>query len=135
MEFLKSMLVSASGLRAQTQRMKVIAENLANASSTAKTADGDPYRRKVVTFSNELDRSLGATKVKVNKVGIDKSDFQLRYEPGHPGANADGYIKLPNVMPLIEMADMQEAQRTYEANLGIIEGAKSMLQRTIDLLR
>lgn len=135
MEFLKSMLVSASGLRAQTQRMKVIAENLANASSTAKTADGDPYRRKVVTFSNELDRSLGATKVKVNKIGTDKSEFQLRYEPGHPGANADGYIKLPNVMPLIEMADMQEAQRTYEANLGIIEGAKSMLQRTIDLLR
>ena len=135
MEFLKSMLVSASGLRAQTQRMKVIAENLANASSTAKTADGDPYRRKVVTFSNELDRSLGATKVKVNKIGTDRSEFQLRYEPGHPGANADGYIKLPNVMPLIEMADMQEAQRTYEANLGIIEGAKSMLQRTIDLLR
>jgi flagellar basal-body rod protein FlgC len=135
MEFLKSMMVSASGLRAQTQRMKVIAENLANASSTAKTADGDPYRRKVVTFSNELDRSLGATKVKVNKIGTDKSEFQLRYEPGHPGANADGYIKLPNVMPLIEMADMQEAHRTYEANLGIIEGAKSMLQRTIDLLR
>lgn len=135
MELIKSMLVSASGMRAQASRMKVIAENLANASSTAKTPDGDPYRRKTVSFRNELDRVAGVNKVAISKVGTDPSEFQLRYEPGHPGANPDGYVKLPNVQPLIEMADMQEAQRSYEANLSIIESAKSMLSRALDLLR
>jgi flagellar basal-body rod protein FlgC len=135
MDLIKSMFVSASGMKAQTSRMKVIAENLANAASTAKQPDGDPYRRKVIGFKNELDRQLGVNRVKVSDVGKDKSEFQLRYEPGHPGANADGYIKLPNVQPLIEIADMQEAQRSYEANLSIIESAKAMLSRTLDLLR
>ncbi len=135
MELIKSMLVSASGMRAQASRMKVIAENLANASSTAKTPDGDPYRRKTVSFRNELDRASGVSKVSVTKIGTDPSEFQLRYEPGHPGANPDGYIKLPNVQPLIELADMQEAQRSYEANLSIIDSAKAMLSRAIDLLR
>lgn len=135
MDLIKSMLVSASGMKAQTSRMKVISENLANANSTAKTADGDPYRRKTLSFKSEMDRALGISRVKVAGQGTDKSDFQLRYEPGHPGANADGYIKLPNVQPLIEVADMQEAQRSYEANLSIVDTAKAMLSRTIDLLK
>lgn len=135
MDLFKSMMVSASGMKAQATRMKVIAENLANASSTAKQPDGDPYRRKVVSFKNELDRQAGLSKIKVSGVGKDNSEFELRYEPGHPGANSDGYIKLPNVQPLIEVADMQEAQRSYEANLSIIESAKTMLSRTLDLLR
>ena len=135
MDLIKSMLVSASGMKAQTSRMKVISENLANANSTAKTADGDPYRRKTLSFKSEMDRALGISRVKVAGQGTDKSEFQLRYEPGHPGANADGYIKLPNVQPLIEVADMQQAQRTYEANLSIVDTAKAMLSRTIDLLK
>ena len=135
MDLIKSMLVSASGMKAQTSRMKVISENLANANSTAKTADGDPYRRKTLSFKNEMDKALGISRVKVAGQGTDKSEFQLRYEPGHPGANADGYIKLPNVQPLIEVADMQQAQRTYEANLSIVDTAKAMLSRTIDLLK
>ena len=135
MDLIKSMFVSASGMKAQTARMKVISENLANANSTAKTADGDPYRRKTLSFKNEMDRALGINRVKVAGQGTDKSEFQLRYEPGHPGANADGYIKLPNVQPLIEVADMQEAQRSYEANLSIVDTAKAMLSRTIELLK
>jgi flagellar basal-body rod protein FlgC len=134
-DLLKTMFVSASGMKAQTDRMKVIAENLANSNSTAKTADGDPYRRKTISFKNELDRAQGVSRVKVSGIGEDKSDFQLRYEPGHPGANADGYVKLPNVQPLIEVSDMQESQRTYEANLGVVDAAKAMLTRIIDLLR
>ena len=135
MDLIKSMFVSASGMKAQTARMKVISENLANANSTAKTADGDPYRRKTLSFKTEMDRALGINRVKVAGQGTDKSEFQLRYEPGHPGANADGYIKLPNVQPLIEVADMQEAQRSYEANLSIVDTAKAMLSRTIELLK
>lgn len=135
MDLVKSMQVSASGMKAQTSRMKIIAENLANSNSTAKTPDGDPYRRKTISFRNELDRAMGVNRVKVQNVGRDQSEFELRYEPGHPGANGDGYVKLPNVKPLIEITDMQEAQRTYEANLSIIESAKAMLSRTIDLLR
>ena len=135
MDLVKSMFVSASGMKAQTARMKVISENLANANSTAKTADGDPYRRKTLSFKNEMDKTLGVARVKVAGQGTDKSDFQLRYEPGHPGANADGYVKLPNVQALIEVADMQEAQRSYEANLSIVDAAKAMLSRTIDLLK
>jgi flagellar basal-body rod protein FlgC len=135
MDLIKSLLVSASGMKAQGARIKTIAQNLANANSLAKTPGGDPYRRKVITFKNELDRKLGVERVAVQGVGTDRADFQLRYDPGHPAANADGYVKLPNVNTLIEIADMREAQRSYEANLNVIEVAKGMLSRTIELLR
>lgn len=135
MELKNAMQISASGLRAQGERLKVISENLANSDSLGKTPGADPYRRKVVSFKSELDRALGANLVKAQKPQQDRSDFELKYDPGHPSANADGYVKMPNVKSILEMADMREAQRTYEANLNVIDSAKAMLNRTVDLLR
>ncbi len=131
----KSMNLSASGMRAQGQRLRVISENIANAGSTAMTPDGEPYRRKLVTFGSTLDRELGLNLVEVQKVGRDPSEFGLRYQPGHPAANPNGYVKTSNVNSLVEMTDMREAQRSYEANLKVMQSARTMLQRTIDLLR
>ncbi|MCA3694779.1 MULTISPECIES: flagellar basal body rod protein FlgC [Aquidulcibacter] len=127
--------VAASGLRAQTARMKVIAENIANANSTAPNPGADPYQRKVSVFGQVLNRENGTTEVKMTKVQRDTSDFRLRYDPTHPGANAEGYVKLPNVNTLIESLDMREAQRAYEANLNVVESARAMMSRTLDLLR
>jgi flagellar basal-body rod protein FlgC len=135
MDFSKSMAVMASGMRAQSERMKIIAENIANANSTATTQGGDPYRRKIATVNSDFDRELGANLVKAGKPITDNSDFRTRYDPGNPLADAKGYVKLPNVNSLIEMSDMREAQRSYEANLRAIEVARSTLQRTIDLIR
>lgn len=135
MDLMQSIKIAASGLRAQTGRMRVIAENLANASSTAKTADGEPYRRKIPTFKEALDRDIGANMVKLGPIRLDRSDFGQRHEPGHPAADADGYVKLPNVNPLIETMDMREAQRSYEANLNVINATRRMLSRTIEILR
>ena len=108
--------------------------NLANAGSSANTPDDEPYRRRLITFSNELDRELGVRLVSVDRVTFDKSEFGRKYDPGHPGANDQGYVLTPNVNSLIEMTDMREAQRSYEANLSIIGVAKDMLKRTIDIL-
>lgn len=130
-----SMIISASGLRVQGQRVKVIAENIANTNSTADTPGGDPYQRKVLTFQNVFDRTLDATLVRVRKVVPDQSDFGLVFDPNHPAAGPDGYYKTPNVNGLIEMSDMREAQRSYEANLNMIETSRAMMTRTIDLLR
>ncbi len=135
MELKNAMQISASGMRAQGERLKIISENLANSDSLGKTPGADPYRRKVVSFKSELDRALGANLVKAQKPQQDRSDFELKYDPGHPSANADGYVKMPNVKSVVEMADMREAQRTYEANLNVIDSAKAMLNRTVDLLR
>ncbi len=131
----KSMSVSASGMRVQGERLRVIAENIANAGSTASSPNGEPYRRKLVTFGSTLDRELGVYKVEVQKVGRDPSEFGLRYQPGHPAANANGYVETSNVNSLVEMTDMREAQRSYEANLKVMQAARGMLQRTIELLR
>jgi flagellar basal-body rod protein FlgC len=122
-------------MKVQGERLRVVAENLANAESVAEVPGGDPYRRKTITFRNEMDRALGLETVQVDKVGVDRSDFRLKYDPGNPAADDKGYVKLPNVNSLIEMTDMREAQRSYEANLKAIEVARGMLQRTIDLLR
>ncbi len=135
MELKKALLISASGMEAQSQRMRIIAENLANSDSLGTTPGADPFRRKTVSFKNVLDRTQATTMVKVSKIGTDNSEFDLRYDPGHPAANADGYVKTPNVKALIEMADMREAQRSYEANLNVIDAAKGMLSKTVDLLR
>ncbi len=135
LDFSKTMIVSASGMRAQGQRMRVVAENLANAASLPTNPDIDPYRRKTITFKNELDRSSGMTLVRAGNLVESKGEFEKRYDPGHPGADGDGYVKVPNVNSLIEMMDMREAQRSYEANLNVIEAAKKMLMRTIDLLK
>jgi flagellar basal-body rod protein FlgC len=134
MDLTKALTISASGLTAQGTRMRVIAENLANANSTSSTS-GDPYRRKVISFKSELDKQSGVNVVAVDRIGLDESAFGKRYDPGHPSANADGYIKTSNVRSLIESMDMREAQRSYEANLNMISVTKDMLQRTIELLR
>jgi flagellar basal-body rod protein FlgC len=135
MDFLKSMSIAASGLRTQAGRMRVIAENIANADSTAKSAGADPYRRKIATFRSEIDRALDANVVGLGKVRTDPSEFRTKYEPGHPAADANGYVKYPNVNSLVEMTDMREAQRSYEANLNVIGATRRMIQRTIDLLK
>ncbi|WP_068085656.1 flagellar basal body rod protein FlgC [Polycladidibacter stylochi] len=135
MDFYKSMQIAASGLKAQTGRMRVIAENIANADSTGRTPGADPYRRKMVSFENKFDREVGANLVELAKVQEDKSAFELRYDPHHPAANTKGYVKMPNVSTLVEAADMREAQRTYEANLNVIKASRSMMQRTLDILK
>jgi flagellar basal-body rod protein FlgC len=135
MDFLKTLMISASGLKVQSGRMRVIAENLANADSAARTPEGDPYRRKIPTVESTFDRELGARVVQLGRIEKDRSEFDLRFEPGHPAADAKGMVKYPNVTPLIETVDMREAQRTYEANLNVVTATRSMLQRTIDILR
>ncbi|MFY8106182.1 MAG: flagellar basal body rod protein FlgC [Elstera sp.] len=130
-----AMQISAAGMRAQGQRLRVISENLANADSTAQTPGGEPYRRKIMTFKNVLDRSINADMVRVNKIMPDSKDFELKYDPSHPAANAEGYVMRPNVSSLVELTDMRQAQRSYEANLSVIETSKAMLSRTIGLLR
>ena len=135
MDFLKSMQIAASGLRAQTGRMQVIAENVANADSTAQRPGGDPYRRKIPTFRSEMDRALEANTVTMGRIRSDPTDFRTKYEPGHPAADQNGYVKYPNVNSVIELNDMREAQRSYEANLNVIGATRRMIQRTIDLLR
>jgi flagellar basal-body rod protein FlgC len=134
MELDKSFAIAFAGLTAQGERLKVIAENLANVDSTALTPDADPYKRKVVTFENVLDRSLGVDTVRVASVKTIDDGFGSRYEPGHPAADANGYVKTPNVNSITELMDMREAQRSYEANLNIIDAAKSMLTRILSVL-
>jgi flagellar basal-body rod protein FlgC len=135
MDLIKSLFISASGLRAQNGRMRVIAENIANANSTAKTPQEEPYRRKIPTFKSQFDRELEANTVELGKIAEDKSDFRSVHMPGHPAADDNGYVLHPNVNTLIETTDMREAQRSYEANLNVIDSTRKMLQRTIDILR
>src|SRR6195952_959987 len=134
-DFNASLTIAASGLHAQSARMTVIAENLANADSAGKTPTDTPYRRRIPTFKAIFDSELDATKVSIGKVAYDMSDFQSRYEPGHPAADAKGYVKYPNVDPQIEAMDMREAQRTYEANLNVVTVTRQMLGRTLDILK
>ena len=134
-DFLRSMSIATSGLRAQAGRMRVISENIANADSTAPTPGADPYRRKVPTFSSALDRTLDARLVALGKIKPDQTAFRIKYEPSNPAADAAGNVKYPNVNPLIEMTDMREAQRSYEANLNIISATRRMIQRTLDILK
>lgn len=127
--------VSASGLRAQSLRMRLIAENLANADSVARTPGGEPYRRRIASFASEVDRTNGSAGVRVDDIESDRTPFGRRYNPGSPAADAKGYVLMPNVNTLIETADMKAAQRSYEANLNAIEAARTLTMRTIDLLK
>lgn len=130
-----SLKVSASGLEAQSSRLRVVSENLANARSTGDTPGADPYRRKTISFAQELDRAAGVNTVEIKKIGVDRSDFRTEYDPGNPAADANGVVKYPNVNILVEMADMREANRSYEANLQSIRQARDLINSTIDLLR
>jgi flagellar basal-body rod protein FlgC len=134
MDLTKIMDISTAGMEAQGTRLKTIAENLANANSMATTPGGDPYRRKLVTFKSELDQTTGETLVKVDKITTDKADFTKTYEPNNPVADAQGYVKQPNVNSLVEAMDMREAERGYEANLNVLSVSKTMLLKTINLL-
>lgn len=131
-----AMTISAHGMKAQSQRVRVIAENMANADTAANTPGQDPYRRQIITFKNEMNRAQGMDLVEVDDIKEDmKRDFTLKYMPEHPGADEKGYVKMPNVDSIIETMDMREAQRTYEANLGMIDQSRNMIMQTIDLLR
>ena len=135
MDLMQAMEIASKGMRAQGVRMRVISENIANAETTGKSPEELPYRRQLVTFKNLLDRKVGVKHVEVDDIVTDDSDFRMKYDPEHPAADERGYIRLPNVNALVEMMDMREAQRTYEANLGVISMTRSMLNRAIDLLR
>jgi flagellar basal-body rod protein FlgC len=130
-----SLSVASSGLEAQSTRMRIVSENLANANATGRAAGADPYQRKTVTFDAAMDRAAGAQLVKVKEVGVDRAPFRVEYDSGHPAADKAGYVKLPNVNMMIEMADMLEVNRSYEANLQVVKQVRSMLGMTVDLLR
>jgi flagellar basal-body rod protein FlgC len=127
-DFLSSLKIAATGLHAQTARMRIIAENLANADSAGRTPEDDPYRRKIPTFQSVMDREIGG-------IAYDQSNFSERYEPGHPAADDNGYVKYPNVNSLVESMDMRQAQRSYEANLNVVTVTRQMLGATLDVLK
>lgn len=135
-DILNALAISANGMRVQGTRIRVISENIANSSTTGQTPGADPYRRQTISFTNELDRDMGFRMVEVNDIGVDnESPFGLNFDPSHPAADENGYVKTPNVNMILEMMDAREAQRSYEANLGLIEQTRSMIARTADLLR
>ena len=135
MELSKALSISARGMDAQGTRLRVIAENLANQDTTGSTPGADPYRRKTVTFENRLDRSLEVETVRVKQIGQDQTELPLKYDPSHPAANAEGYVRVPNVNSFVEVMDMREAQRSYNANLAVLQTTRGMLSRTIGMLK
>lgn len=135
MDFNSTMGLSAKGMAAQSTRLRVIAENVANSATTGSSPGADPYRRKTVVFANVLDRSLGGEAVKVKGINPDASAFPTRFDPANPAADAAGYVKTPNVNSFVEIMDMKEAQRSYTANLNVMETTRGMMSRTVDMLR
>lgn len=135
MEISKSIDIAASGLAAQTARLKIISQNIANADSVSQTPGGAPYQRKTISFKNVLDRQSGVEKVQVSSIGTDSTPFTRKYDPTSSGAGADGYVQMPNVNTLVEITDMKEAKNAYQANLGVIDMSKSMISQTLDLLK
>ena len=127
--------IAVSGMKAQAERLRVISENMANADSVGIRPGEDPYRRQVVTFKNYVDEATGTQLVKVDKVLPDRSPFQMKYMPDHPAANAEGYVAMPNVNPLVEMMDMKEAQRSYDANMSMMQTARDMNSKILDVLK
>lgn len=127
--------VAGSGMGAQSQRLRVVAENMANAQSTGSVSGADPYQRKTISFASELDRSFGGSLVKVDSIGRDAQAFPLEFDPGNMAADEGGYVKMPNVNVLVEMADMREANRSYEANVQVIKQVRELVTMTIDLMR
>jgi flagellar basal-body rod protein FlgC len=135
MDLDRALRISAAGMAAQSTRLRVVAENLANRDSTGEAPGADPYRRRTVSFGNQMDRAIGVETVNVSRVGTAPGEFPTRFEPGHPAADARGYVKTPNVDSLVEVMDMREAQRSYSANLSVLETTRAMLTRAIEALR
>ena len=127
--------IAASGLEAQSHRVRVVSENMANANSTGTTPGATPYTRKTISFASELDERLGVNLLRVDRIGYDDSPYKLELSPGHPAADERGYVKYPNVNMLVELADMREANRSYEANLQVMKQARELISMTIDMLR
>jgi flagellar basal-body rod protein FlgC len=134
-DMIKTMRISTAGMQVQGARLRVISENIANADSLPQDSNGKPYRRKLITFQNSLNRAMGLDTVKVHSIKADQSEFGKKFDPNHPAADEDGYVLTPNVNSLIEMSDMREAQRSYEANLQLIKASKAMLNGAIEILR
>ncbi|GBR46037.1 flagellar basal-body rod protein FlgC [Acetobacter pasteurianus] len=135
MDFSDTIGISASGMRVQSARLRIAAENLANEETTGSTPGADPYRRKTITFKDEVDAATGVSTVKVKEIGRDPSDFQLKYDPSHPAADEKGYVKMPNVNSMVEIMDTHDAQHSYEANLNTMQITRSMLTRSINLMK
>lgn len=133
--FAASMRIAGAGMEAQSSRLRIISENVANAQSTGATAGADPYRRKIARFANEIDRFSGLSNVRVKPGGVDSRPFRIELDPGNPAADDKGYVKLPNVDLLLELADMREANRSYEANLQVAKQSAEMMSMTISLLK
>lgn len=129
-----SLIISSAGLAAQSQRMRIVSENMANSNTTGKTPGSDPYQRKTISFVAALDRESGISKVKVDQIGVDIAPYSTSYDPGHVAANKDGIVKLPNVEILLEMADMRETIRSYEANMQAVKQARRLISMTIDMI-
>ena len=134
-DLISTFRISAAGMKVQGSRLRVISQNIANADSLPTEPGGKPYQRKLITFKNEVNRELGVNLVEVNRISKDRSDFVKRLDPSHPAADKDGYVLAPNVNKLVEMMDMREAQRSYEANLSVIRTSRGMLNKTLELLR
>ncbi len=130
-----SLKIAGSGLESQSTRLRIIAENMANSQSTGRVPGSNPYRRKTVTFENELDRTTGVNLVRVKDIGVDRAAFRTEYEPGNPAADKQGMVKMPNVNLLMEMSDMREANRSYEANLQVVKETRDLFSMTLDLLK
>jgi len=130
-----SLKVAGSGLHAESTRLRVVSENIANASSTGDTPGADPYARKTIAFQSALDRASQVSMVEIDKISVDRAAFVQEFDPSHPAADPDGYVKLPNVNPIVEMADMREANRSYQANLQVLKQARELISMTIDLMR
>jgi flagellar basal-body rod protein FlgC len=135
MDLTKALTISAHAMDAQATRLRVVAENLANQDTTGSQPGADPYRRKTVTFTNHMDKASGVSTVEVKAIGKDQSDFVLRYDPSHPAADANGYVKTPNVNSFVELMDMREAQRSYSADLSVMQATRGMLSRVIGMLK
>jgi flagellar basal-body rod protein FlgC len=135
MDLQKALTISAQGMNVQTSRLRVIAENLANQDTTGTSPQTQPYRRKTITFANTMDRSLGSETVRVKKIGRDMGELPLRFDPSHPAADERGYVRVPNVNSFVEVMDMKEAERSYSANLNVLQVSRSMLTRAIDMLK
>lgn len=135
-DMMNILTISANGMRAQGTRLRVISENVANAETTGLTPGADPYTRQTISFKNYLDRDSGVSLVRVEEIGTDTTTpYPMEYKPDHPAADENGYLKMPNVNSMLEIMDVREAQRSYEANLGIMEQTRTMIGKTIDLLQ
>jgi flagellar basal-body rod protein FlgC len=135
MDFDEAARIAATAMAAQATRLRTISENLANADTTASEPGIDPYRRKIVSFKDALDKATGQQQVTVDRITEDSAPFQMRYMPGHPAADGRGYVRFPNVNPLVELADLKEAQRSYEADVDIVQATNTMKQHALDLLK